>query len=88
MESEKLMPCKKEQNDRKKGNYMTLKDILSRMVFGTKVLVCSFTDHSKICFSGVHERGGIDRNFDDKTLSADVVDVEIEDDMIVIGISL
>ena len=87
MES-KLMPCKKEQNDEKKGNYMTLKDILSRTVFGTKVLVCNFTDHSKTYFCGIHERGGIEKNFDDKTLSADVVDIETENGTLVIGISL
>lgn len=87
MES-KLMPCKKKQNDGKKGNYMTLKDILSRTVFGTKVLVCNFTDHSKTYFIGTHERGGIEKNFDDKTLLADVVDIETDDGVIVIGISL
>ena len=87
MES-KLMPCKKEQNDEKKGNYMTLKDILSRTVFGTKVLVCNFTDHSKIYFLGVHERGGIENNFDDNDLSADVVDIETDDGVLVVGISL
>ena len=86
MES-KLMPCIEEQNDERKGNYMTLKDILSRTVFGTKVLVRNFANHERVHFLGVHERGGIEKYFDNRILSSDVLDIETEDGMIVIGIS-